>query len=100
MSIEARILKTQLRWVGHVIRMDDQRLLKHLLLGELCSGRRNRGRPRKLFKDCVRANVTHRVIDPKQLESVAANRESCRALTYQAQNSFESKRRQDVNDAS
>ena len=98
-SIEAMILKTQLRWVGHVIRMDDQRLPKHLLFGELCSGRRNRGRPRKRFKDCVKANVAHAGIDPKQLESEAANRESWRALTYQAQNSFESKRRQDVNDA-
>ena len=98
-SIEAMILKTQLRWVGHVIRMDDQRLPKHLLFGELCSGRRNRGRPRKRFKDCVKANVAHAGIDPKQLESEGANRESWRALTYQAQDSFESKRRQDVNDA-
>ena len=93
------ILKTQLRWVGHVIRMDDQRLPKHLLFGELRSGNRNRGRPRKRFKDCVKAHVGHAGINPKQLESAAVNRESWRALTYQAQNSFESKRRQDVNDA-
>lgn len=49
-SIEAMILQSQLRWVGHVIRMDDHRLLKQLLKGELSSGKRNKGRPRKRLR--------------------------------------------------
>ena len=98
-SIEAMILRKQLRWVGHVIRMDDQRLPKQLLFGELCSGRRNRGRPRKRYKDCVKANITHAGIDPKKLECETTDRENWRAMTYTAQDSFETKRRQDVNDA-
>ena len=74
-SIEAMILKIQLRWVGHLIRMVDQRLqkYKHLLFGKLCTGRRNLGRSRKRFKDCVNANVAHVGINPRQLECEAEN---------------------------
>ena len=65
--------------------MDDQWLPKHLLFGELCSGRRNRGRPRKRFKDCVKGYVA-------QAERVKLQTESWRALTYQAQNSLQAPR--------
>ena len=47
-SIEAMILKSQLRWSGHVMRMEDHRIPKELLLGELTQGHRNRG---PLYKD-------------------------------------------------
>ena len=50
-SIEAMLLKIQLRWAGHVSRMDDHRLPKIILYGELSSGLRNRGAPKKRYKD-------------------------------------------------
>ena len=50
-SIEAMILKSRIRWVGHVICMEDNRLPKQLMFGELASGKRNQGRPLERFKD-------------------------------------------------
>ena len=50
-SIEAKILQAQLRWNGHVIRKDPNRIPRHLFYGELLQGTRNQGRPRKRYKD-------------------------------------------------
>ena len=98
-SIEAMILKAQLRWIGHVIRMDDCRLPKQLMYGELSSGKRNQGRPRKRFKDCVKSNIRYSGIPPKQLEQRAMDRSGWRALTTQAHDNFEERRRADVAEA-
>ena len=43
-SIEATIIKAQLRWVGHVIRMKECRMQKRLMYRELQAGKRNQGR--------------------------------------------------------
>ncbi|XP_062841273.1 uncharacterized protein LOC134300780 [Trichomycterus rosablanca] len=67
-SIEAMILKAQLRWTGHVIRMDSNRIPKQLLFGELCKGKRKRGRPLKRFKDCIKASIAHTGISPQAAE--------------------------------
>ena len=64
-SIEAMILKSRLRWVRHVIYMEDNRLPKQLMFGELASGKRKQGRPLKRFKDCVKASISHAEITPK-----------------------------------
>ena len=50
-SIESLIIKRQLRWVGHVIRMPENRLPKQLLSGELSEGKRSVGGQKKRFKD-------------------------------------------------
>ena len=58
-SIEAMILKNRLRWVGHVIRMEDNRLPKQLMSGHLASRKQKQGRPLRRFKDCVKASISH-----------------------------------------
>ena len=67
-SIEAMILKAQLCWTGHVIRMDDSKIPKQFLYGELCHRKRKRGRPQKRIKDNVKANIKYADIPPNQLE--------------------------------
>ena len=90
------ILRNQLRWVGHVIRMEDSRLPKQLLYGELCQGKRKKGRPIKRFKDNVKVNILCAGITPNQLEPRAQARNEWRALTKRAKDSFEAQRRTEV----
>ena len=72
-SIEAMILKSRLRWVGHVIRMKDNRLPKQLTFGKLASGKQKQGRPLRRFKNRVKASISHAKITPKELEPRAHN---------------------------
>ena len=98
-SIEAMVLKNQLRWTGHVIRMKDSRLPKQLLYGELCQGKRRQGRPIKRYKDGVKANVAWAGIAPNELEACAQERNGWRSLTKSARDTFEKKRSADLRDA-
>ena len=41
----------RVRWLGHVLRMGDERIPKPLLYSELVDGRRKRDLPILLFKD-------------------------------------------------
>ena len=50
-SLENMLYQSQLRWLGHVIRMKDDRLPKQLLYGELSLGSRAVGAPAKRFRD-------------------------------------------------
>ena len=56
-SIEAILLKSQLRWAGHISRMDDHRLHKIALYGELFTGHHNRGAPKKRYKDSLKKSL-------------------------------------------
>ena len=98
-SIKAMILKSRLRWIGHVIRMENNRLPKQLMFGELASGKRKQGRPLKRFKDCVKASKSHVNLTSKELEPRAHDRTGWLALTRHAMDTFEERPRTQIEEA-
>ena len=64
-SIEATLTASQLRWTGHIIRMNDSRLPKAVFYGELTEGKRLRGGQRLRYKDVVKRHLkaTHITVD-------------------------------------
>ncbi|KAK2144633.1 hypothetical protein NP493_4159g00003 [Ridgeia piscesae] len=66
--IEAMLLKTQLRWAGHVSRVEDHRLPKidYNIYGELSTGHRDKGTPRKIHKVTLKRSLATCNIDYRQ----------------------------------
>ena len=56
-SVEAILVKGQLRWAGHVVRMPDDRLPKAVFYGELTSGKRKRGGQKLRYKDVLKRHL-------------------------------------------
>ena len=56
-SMFTLLRKRRLRWLGHVHRMEDRRIPKDLLYGELESGSRPVGRPKPSFKDVCKRDM-------------------------------------------
>ena len=56
-SIESILLQVQLRWAGHVTRMEDVRMPKAVFFSELREGKRDRGAPRKRYKDQLKRQL-------------------------------------------
>ena len=53
-----------MKWAGHIRRMNDQRIPKKLLFGEIVEGKAQRSKPKKtwmncLSEDCASKNVTN-----------------------------------------
>ena len=95
-GVEALIIKTQLRWVGHVVRMDDTRLPKMIFISELTSGTRNTGRPLKRFKDCLKASLGACGLSTPNWETLAVDRCAWRLGVHRGVQAFEKKRLQDL----
>ena len=98
-SIEAVLLKSCLRWTGHVMRMEDHRIPKQLLFGELEQGHRRQGRPCKRFRDTVTAGLKWCGIPPTELVATALDRQRWRTLTQSASSALEEERRHQAQSA-
>lgn len=77
-SIETLLAQRHLRWLGHTIRMSDQRLPKQILYGQLV-GNRNAGGPKKRYKDQCKNLLKRCNIEPQNLETLAVNRQEWQA---------------------
>ena len=55
--IESILLQVQLRWAGHVTRMEDVHMLKAVFFSELQEGKRDRGAPRKRYRDQLKRQL-------------------------------------------
>lgn len=97
-SVEAMILNRQLGWAGHLSRMEDTRMPKAVLYAELCKGKRDRGAPRKCFKDQLKRQLGNVGIPEKNWESIARERDRWRTVTRRGVQAFEEARREVVED--
>jgi hypothetical protein len=91
-SIPTILKANQLRWAGHVSRMENQRIPKLLLFGELATGKRSQGGQRKRYKDSFKATLKDFGLDPSSWEVRAANRSSWRLLLHTRAKAHEEKR--------
>ena len=73
-SIESMVILNQLRWTGHVVRMNNDRLPKRLLYGEFANGKRPRRKPRKRYKDCISQNIKATGMDSGNWEEKTIDR--------------------------
>ena len=64
----------RLRWLGHVYCMEDGRIPKDILYGELASGRRSKGRPQLRYKDVCKRDMKALDINTDSWENLAADR--------------------------
>ena len=87
-SIEAMLLKIQLRWVGHVSRMEDHRLPKITFFGELASGFRDVGGQYKRYKDTLKKGLISSGIDHENWETTSRDRDSWRLQIKEATQSL------------
>ena len=80
-SLESTLNRNLLRWLGHVVRMDDNRLPKQFLYGELTEGQRSAGGQLRRYKDAAKRTLKACHMEPECLESQASDRQQWRALT-------------------
>nr|XP_054767476.1 uncharacterized protein LOC129274752 [Lytechinus pictus] len=73
-TIYAYLTQRRLRWLGHVTRMDDGRIPKDILYGELATGTRAVGRPVLRFKEVCKRDMKTSEINTTNWEALAADR--------------------------
>ena len=73
----------RLRWLGHVRRMDDGRIPKYIIYGELALGRRTTGHPHLRYKDVRVRDMKAVDIDTMSWEGLAVDRTKWRSALKQ-----------------
>ena len=88
-SIECILLGRQMRLAGHVLRMPESRLPSRVLYGQLSTGTRACGGPKKRYKDQLKRTLSAFNISPQNFEAVATDRAEWRAVCHRGALHFE-----------
>ncbi|CAH1266413.1 Hypp3363 [Branchiostoma lanceolatum] len=82
-SIYSILSQRRLRWLGHVRRMEDGRIPKDVLYGQLAIGSRRVGRPALRFKDTCKRDMKACDISTDTWEVQAEDRTAWRRVVHQ-----------------
>ena len=91
-GIEALVMTAQLRWSGHVMRLEDDRLPKQIFCSELALGKRQSGGQKKRYKDALKCNLKACNIPPASWTEMTSQRTSWRAAVHKGVKDFEERR--------
>ena len=91
-GIEAMIIKSQLRWSGHIARMLIDRIPKQIFYGEVESGQRPRGGQMKRYRDVLKSSMKASEINPDSWESDTLVRPGWRKICHTGMATFEANR--------
>ena len=80
-SIESTLLQLQLGWAGHVARMEDTRMPKAVFFGELSTGKRDQGAPKKRYKDQLKKELALAGVPHHSWQQAVSSRDNWRT-TY------------------
>ena len=97
-TINSLLERAQARWAGHITRMDENRIPKQLLYGELADGHRSRGRPKLRFKDCLKSTLKTLEIPSDTWEERALDRPGWRSKLHKGSLSAENHRKKEAED--
>ena len=97
-SLFALLSRKRLKWLGHVRRMDDGRIPKDMLYGELSEGSRPTGRPHLRFKDVCKRDMKAASIDSNTWERCADDRQLWRTTVSEGVKRAETSRNDQLAD--
>ncbi|BHF70633.1 hypothetical protein SprV_0301368600 [Sparganum proliferum] len=78
LSICTILRQMQLRWSGHLVRMDDEQLPKRLFYGDVATGSRRQGGQIRSYKDTLKSSLKRLQINPTNWEELALDRPTWR----------------------
>nr|VZI45390.1 unnamed protein product [Spirometra erinaceieuropaei] len=78
LSIYSMLRQMQLRWSGHLVRMDDERQPKRLFYGDVVTGSRRQGGQIRRYKDTLKSSLKRLHINPTNWEELARDRPTWR----------------------
>jgi len=91
-GIEAFLLQSQFRSVGHIVRMPDFRIPKQAFFGQLASWCRLQGGPFRRYKDSLKINLRACDLAPSVLRTAPLDRSVWRQCCSDAISAFEERR--------
>ncbi|BHF82139.1 hypothetical protein SprV_0802527600 [Sparganum proliferum] len=79
-STYTMLRQMQLRWSGHLVRMDDERLPKRLFYGDVATGSRRQGGQIRRYKDILKSDLKRLQLNPTNWQDLARDRPTCRRI--------------------
>ncbi|BHF63483.1 hypothetical protein SprV_0200647500 [Sparganum proliferum] len=78
LSIYTMLRQMQLRWSGHLVRMDDERLPKRLFYRDVATGSRRQGGQIRRYKDTLKSSLKRLQINPTNWDKITHDRPTWR----------------------